>query len=137
MTTRTYPPILTDVTAALQDWLGLSKLSNDTIMRAMDTAMGEIETANSWAATPLGLSPRLNRALWALCIDLIIWRLRWRIERDPDTNDVSKALQTQRTELMTRLNSLNMETPDETARYQVAVFDLIDAPDLPSDNRMF
>lgn len=137
MTIRTYPPTLADVTAAIQDFPGLAKLSQDTLERAMDTAMGEIETANSWAAAPIGLSPRLNRSLWALCIDLIIWRLRWRIERDSETNDVPKALQTQRVELITRMNSLDMETPDETARYQVAVFDLIDAPDLPSDNQMF
>jgi hypothetical protein len=136
-TVRTYPPTLADVRAAIFDFPGLAKSSDTTLNMAMDTAEGEIEQANSWAAAPLGLSPRLNRSLWVLCIDLIIWRLRWRVERDTDTNDVPKALQTQRAELLMRITALDVETPDETARYLVATYDPIDNPDMPVDSGMY
>lgn len=137
MPTRTYPPTLEDVKEAVFDFPGLAKTSDTTLQLAMDQAEGEIEANNSWAANPTALSPRMNRTLWALCVELIIMRLRWRVERDPDTNDVPKSLQTMRAELLARITGVTMDTPEEQGRYLTGTFDPLDAPDLPTDNRMW
>ena len=103
----TYPPTLLDMEVEISVFKYLPQATTQARQNALDKAKGEIESV-----VPLlldeGVTPSLSANAWGVCLDLAILKMRWRVERDNESGDVPKSLQTERREINERLERIKM-----------------------------
>lgn len=118
-----YPPTISDVQTRMARFPQLS--DGDLASRAINQACGELELNLPAAFISSQLSARLDRAAWAIAMDLIWYYMRAEVERDAD-GDLPKSVYHLRKVLDARLLQLRTVAAEESGDMEFDIFAPLD-----------